>query len=366
MASRSVLRIAGALALALLLVLPAAAADPGRIAFVSNRDGNSEIYVMDADGSDPVRLTNDGAADIYPAWSPDGSRIAFVSSGDGSSLHIFTMRPDGTDVARLNESLWFESDPAWSPDGTRIAFRGDSSDIWVVNADGSDPVRLTTDSDAYGPAWSPDGARIAYANCTWDLPEPSTTIWTVHTDGTGRSPLGAAMTLSGRDGLSWSPDGTRIVYARQGLGIHVMNADGSGDAAIPGGDPGDLFPSWSPDGTRIAFSSDGLILAMDPDGSNRTTLDAGAGNNYDPAWGITYPPAPSLVPVPPSILPPTDTDGDGLCEDVNGNGRTDFADVVLCFDNLEWIAANEPLAAFDYTRNGRIDFADVVRLFNRL
>jgi TolB protein len=358
---------AGALALALLLALPAAAADPGRIAFVSNRDGNSEIYVMDADGSNVTRLTNDGAADIYPAWSPDGSRIAFVSSRPkNASLHIFTMRPDGTDVARLNESLWFESDPAWSPDGTRIAFRGDSNGIWVVNADGSNPVRLTpTSGDPYVPAWSPDGARIAYANITWG-PVISTTIWTIHADGTAPSPLGTVMPDSGRDGLSWSPDGTRIVYTRLGVGLRVMNADGSGDAAIPSGNPGDTFPSWSPDGTRIVFSSDGLILAMDPDGSNRTALDAGAGNNYDPAWGTTYPPAPSLVPVPPSTLPPTDTDGDGVYDDVNGNGRADFADVVLYFDALDWIADSEPIGAFDCNGNDRIDFADVTWLFNNL
>ena len=75
---------------------------------------------------------------------------------------------------------------------------------------------------------------------------------------------------------------------------------------------------------------------------------------------------PAVAPVPPSILEPTDTNDDGKYDDVNGNGRPDFADVVLFFNQLTWIAANEPLAAFDYNANGRIDFADVVWLFNNL
>ena len=76
--------------------------------------------------------------------------------------------------------------------------------------------------------------------------------------------------------------------------------------------------------------------------------------------------APPVLAVPPSALLPTDTDGDEQYDDVNGNGRTDFADVVLYFNQMTWIAENEPVAAFDYNGNGRIDFADVVWLFNHL
>jgi len=81
---------------------------------------------------------------------------------------------------------------------------------------------------------------------------------------------------------------------------------------------------------------------------------------------VVVTPTAVVLPVPPSAPSPTDTDGDGLCDDVNGNGRADFADVVLSFNQMTWIAANEPLAAFDYNANGRIDFADVVWLFNEL
>ena len=75
---------------------------------------------------------------------------------------------------------------------------------------------------------------------------------------------------------------------------------------------------------------------------------------------------PLVLAVPPGTALPTDTDGDGIYDDVNGNGRKDFADVVLYFNQMTWIAANEPLAAFDCNGNGRIDFADVVWLFNHL
>ena len=73
-----------------------------------------------------------------------------------------------------------------------------------------------------------------------------------------------------------------------------------------------------------------------------------------------------LVPIPPNTLVPTDPDGDGKYEDLNANGRKDFADVVLYFNQLTWLAANEPVTAFDYNGNARIDFADVVALFNEL
>ena len=76
------------------------------------------------------------------------------------------------------------------------------------------------------------------------------------------------------------------------------------------------------------------------------------------------PTTPAIAPVPGGAGAPTDTDGDGLYDDVNGNGRKDFADVVLYFNQMDWIAANEPVVAFDYNGNGRIDFADIAWLFD--
>jgi Tol biopolymer transport system component len=113
---------------------------------------------MNADGTNVARLTNHAAFDQQPAWSPDGSKIAFVSQRDGNS-EIYVMHADGSNQTRLTDD---DANPAWSPDGRKIAFasnRGenDNWDIYVMPADGSDgdnPTRLTTDSAIDGdPAW---------------------------------------------------------------------------------------------------------------------------------------------------------------------------------------------------------------------
>ena len=142
---------------------PAWSPDGARIAFMSTRDGSWEIYVMNADGSDVEPLTNNGGGNFYPAWSLDGARIAFTSTRDGS-WEIYVMDADGSDVERLTNNGG--GNPAWSPDGARIAFASTSdgsAEIYVMNADGSDVERLTNNSAAdWSPAWSPGGTEIAF------------------------------------------------------------------------------------------------------------------------------------------------------------------------------------------------------------
>ena len=150
--------------------IPAPTATPasvaGRIAFVSDRDGNEEIYVINTDGSDVTRLTDNEATDEGASWSPDGLRIAFVSyRGLLSDFEIYVMNADGSDVRRLTHG-GRDIEPSWSPDGLRIAFasyRGLQFDfeIYVMNADGSDVRRLTHGGRNADPSWSPDGRRIA-------------------------------------------------------------------------------------------------------------------------------------------------------------------------------------------------------------
>src|SRR5437762_1089425 len=94
----------------------------GKIAFTSDRDGNDEIYVMNADGTGVTRLTNDnGSFDRQPAWSPACDRIAFTKD-PGGNVEIYVMNADGTGATRLTNSVGYDEEPAWSPDGTRIAF----------------------------------------------------------------------------------------------------------------------------------------------------------------------------------------------------------------------------------------------------
>jgi len=142
--------------------------DGSQIAFTSLRDGDREIYVMAADGSGQINLTNSPGSDDYmAAWSPDGSKIAFLSERDGNP-EIYVMAADGSDPVRLTHSPADDIDPSWSPDGRRIVFTsgaGAATDLVVMAADGSG-VRELTDNDALDimPEWasSPSPALRAH------------------------------------------------------------------------------------------------------------------------------------------------------------------------------------------------------------
>jgi len=269
----------------------------GQIAFVSDRDGNDEIYVINADGSSPTRLTNNAATDFEPAWSPNAQKIAFTSQRDDAHYYeIYVMEADGSHPTRLTNNPGENLAPAWSPDGKRIAFTS-MGEVYVMNADGSSPTRLTyspPDWDWAGEAaWSPDGSKIALTRastgpyCDPDGLCSSVTDYVIsimNADGTG------IHNLASGSGAAWSPDGTRIAFRGDG-GINVRNADGSSGrqviAAIGG-----IHLAWSPDGAKIAF--DGAIpyysgaqwdiYVMNADGSGVVRLTQGAGNNYLPAW----------------------------------------------------------------------------------
>lgn len=122
---------------------------------------------MNADATNPVRLTNRNGEDTSPAWSPDGTRIVFESERDGGR-EIWVMNSDGSGAIRLTSSDFGSRQPAWSPDGSKIAFSravsSSGSAIFVMNADGSNVTRVTGELDvAAEPAWSPDGRKIAFA-----------------------------------------------------------------------------------------------------------------------------------------------------------------------------------------------------------
>jgi tol-pal system beta propeller repeat protein TolB len=143
----------------------AAAATIGKIAFASDRDGNLEIYVMDADGGSQTRLTEDPAEDFSPAWSPDGKRLAFVSTRDGNA-EIYVMNADGTGQTRLTNNSASDLHPAWSPDGSHLAFvsnRDGNDEIYSIDAGGLNSTNLTKNlGDDSSFSFSPNGAMIVF------------------------------------------------------------------------------------------------------------------------------------------------------------------------------------------------------------
>ena len=262
-------------------------AGPSGIVFSSDRDGNQEIYVMDADGSNPIRLTENLARDQAPVWSPDGNRIAFQSDRDGG-WQIYVMDSDGSGQTRLTaggENLWL----TWSPDGTKLAFNSDregNSQIYVTDDDGSNVTRLTNNVyDNTQPDWSPDGLRIAFrSNRSGDA-----RIYVMDTNGSNQ------VLLTSTGGLNadpdWSPDGGLIAFRSNRDGneeIYVMNADGSNNVRLTNHSAPDGYPAWSPSGGLIAFQSgrgeNNELYRMDADGSNLTRLTNHPANDGYPSW----------------------------------------------------------------------------------
>ncbi len=230
--------------------------DGTRIAFRSDRDGNFEIYVMDADGSNPVNLTDHSASERSPAWSPDGTKILFTSNRDGNE-EVYVMDADGSSPTNLTNNPALDAGrPAWSPDGTRIAFastRDDDFEIYSMAADGTDQIRLT-DEPAFDllPSWSPNGTRIAFRSAR----DGNSEIYVMDADGS--NPVNLTDHSASDSEPSWSPDGSRIAFRsnRDGnLEIHVMDADGSSPVRLTDHSAFDGQSSWSPDGTRIVFQS---------------------------------------------------------------------------------------------------------------
>lgn len=290
----------------------------GRLAFVSDRDGNAEIYAVGVDGTGLQRLTTNPGADETPMWSPDGDRIAFTSVSLGDS-GLWIMTNDGSDPAPLTAGHY----PSWSPDGTLIAFTmvadGDPSIATVRLEDGAVSVLQQVPGLDTHAAFSPDGGRLAFVS-DWAAYDFVYDIYAMAADGGDRVQLtnGFAMMPQLRHSLhpAWSPDGSMIAFVHGWIipsspnlvvtdmrfHVAVMWADGTdvkhlawaGD--IPWAsllDPGSL--AWSPDGRGIAYTfvdcdrvntSNGCsgtrsVRYVSLDGTEAGTL---VDNARDPSW----------------------------------------------------------------------------------
>ena len=312
------LRILALLGLALIASAPVWRAEPadaafpgtnGLIAFVSDRTtgagvnnptGDLEIFTIDPTDSRHAltQLTDNTSNDYQPAFSPDGQRIAFRSVRDGNS-EIYVMDADGQNQVRLTNNAVYDAQPTFSPDGTKIAFvsdrDGNNLDVYKMSSsDGSDQVRLTKKSaaDDGSPAWSPDGAKIAFVSNRSGNNEIY--VMKARPEGKKNRPRNLSRHSSAEDlAPDWSPDGKQLAfYSNRGIGsdyeVYKMNADGSNQTQLTENQVSDSVPAFSPDGTKIAFVSDrdgdNEVYTMDADGSNQTNISNDPGIDHQPDW----------------------------------------------------------------------------------
>ena len=221
-----------------------------QVAFVSKRDGNQEIYLMDLDGRNQRNITNSQAEDFDPSWSPDGSQIAFISDRDGD-VEIFLMNNDGSNPRNITNSSSSDINPSWSPDGKQIAFssdRGGQYDIYVMNADGSNVQQVSTNGSREF-SWSPDGKKIAYTSWV------SKQLYLVNSDGSGQIKI--SDNIAGVNKPEWSQDGNYLAFAS----LHESQMHGSIYTINVSGE--DLQPlSTSLYGVKFLWSPKPLFIAL--------------------------------------------------------------------------------------------------------
>jgi len=259
--------------------------DGRRLAFVSQlagaAAGSSEIFVVDADGSKLVQVTQNEVLDDSPAWSPDGTRIAFRRADPDSQ--VFVMGADGSGVRPLG----LGANPVWSPDGLGLALTvpdGGSRYLWVQAADGSDRRRASEIPSAdERPAWAPDGLRLVFAHAAADAGQ-ACGLCIVEVSSGSTTPLSVQDSAT----PTWSIAGP-VAFSTAGSspGVFVIDPDGKAPRRVSGDLSGAIAPQWSPDGRRLLFTTAGpgaSIAVVDADGGGLTVVGQNNGTNRSPAW----------------------------------------------------------------------------------
>jgi Tol biopolymer transport system component len=257
-----------------------------------------KLYVVNADGSGLRLVAQKAGRAGPPAWTPDGQRLIFNAPG---GIHVVNV--DGSGLQNLTSG----GSPAWSPDGQKIAFDRfvafppvpPESDVYVMNADGSGTKNLTRSSKFDGgPAWSPDGQKIAFQRVVGVIPcgtggcgRAESDIYVMNADGSEQRNLTRKPTLN-LGSHAWSPGGQKILFQRRAKGknweIFAIDADGSGERNLSRNRFHDIDAAWSPDGRRIVFRTTRHgkweLYVMNADGSGQRRLTRTAANESRPSW----------------------------------------------------------------------------------
>ena len=258
-----------------------------KIAFISKRDGNHELYMMDYDGHNQTRLTFSKTKDYMPSWSPDGKRIAYTSyEGDNAGLFILDVEMSERDEILLEGTNFA---PSFTPDGKKLAFcstkDSGNAEIYVYSFSNKRARNLTKNKAAdTAPSWSPTGRQIAFTSDRGGTPQ----LYVMEAEGGNVRRISTGGNYF--DGASWSPDGQRIVFVARVdriFDLYVVDLQSNEFYKMTESNAVNESPCWSPDGRHIVFSSDSSgsiqIWSIDYDGANlkQLTFD---GENKLPDW----------------------------------------------------------------------------------
>ena len=251
------------------------------VSFLSGVPGDTAVEVMRIDGTERSRLTQSSAEHSSQRWSPSNDRIAYVKN-DGANSNIYVTLVSEEKTALLT-SIGGDQVGDWSSDGNSVAFTvqsGPDQGIYIRNPDGVNEYRVTDALD-YNPIWSPDSRQLAFLSTR----DKNAEIYMMDADGSNQINLTNDAASDGPG--SWSPDGNKLAFSSSRSGdseVYIMNADGSNQINISDNAAADSGPTWSPDSGWIAFTRGDDIVLMHTNGSNQTSLTNGPGRNWQPAW----------------------------------------------------------------------------------
>ena len=242
--------------------ISAEAPKTAKIAFWADREGSRDIYLMNPDGTDQVKITHHRAQDFTPVWSPSGEQILFVSNRDGT-FDLYLMDPDGTNVKRVFEKEALRASPAWSPDGKQIAYSRiirDEPVIHIATLGEENEERI-----AFGGyvSWSPDGSELAFIS-GWAAKKVKITLFNLRTGSEKILFPREAIPSWMSHGARWSPTGEKLAFSWlhrvpfkdfiETETIYTVNRDGTGlTQIIAEAGPRAVLPVWSPRGDALLY-----------------------------------------------------------------------------------------------------------------